>query len=250
MHRGLGSRPAPPGQSATVAVLAAGRARSCSLLAQGLACLDPVGLFPFGVPDPARRGQHLRRPAGRDEHHAVVVTEGNVVAGDQAWPEPCAGQRGWLPLVQAHRPGGVAAVTEDRKADLGQFGRVTVQPPHHNPRQPGSLRLQRHQVADARLVGPPTVVDYQHVTLPGAAERLQEHIHAAVVARRHRPSGEGAARHDRGDAGRRDAQRHFAADARIGHQRRGKAREIFQHAALPGSVPLPARRYAHRRTPS
>jgi len=42
------------------------------LLAQGLACLDLVGLVPLCLPDLVRRGQNLPGMAGSEEHHAAA----------------------------------------------------------------------------------------------------------------------------------------------------------------------------------
>src|SRR3984957_15248133 len=63
----------------------------------------------------------------------------------------------------------------------------------------------------------------------GAAERFQEHVNAAVVAGRERPSGDPLSGDDRADSRRRDPQRHSRADTGIGHQRRRKATELRQH---------------------
>src|SRR5215472_786411 len=71
------------------------------LLAQGLTGLDLTGLIPLDVADLPGCDQDLASLAGRDEHHAVVITE--------------------------------------------------------------------YDVADARLIFPPAVVDDQHVTMRGAA---------------------------------------------------------------------------------
>ena len=127
------------------------------LLAQGLTRLDLAGLISLDLPDVPGRGQDLPSLAGRDEHHAVVVADYDVVAGDQAWPEPCAGQRGWLLLIEADRAGRAAAVAEYRQADLGQFRRIAVQTPHHHPADPRRLCLQHDQIADARLIFAPAL---------------------------------------------------------------------------------------------
>jgi hypothetical protein len=52
------------------------------------------------------------------------------------------------------------------------------------------LCLQHDQVADAGLIGPPAVLDDQYVAVSGAAQRLQEHIDAPVVAGRQRTAGD------------------------------------------------------------
>src|SRR6266542_3144868 len=131
------------------------------LLAQRRTCPDPAGLFALGLPDLARRRQHLLGALGGDEQHAVVA--------HQVRPEPRSGQRLGLALVQPHRAERIAAVAEHRKADLRQLRRVAVQPPHHQARHPCRLGLQDRQVADTRLVAPPAVVDDHHVTRFGPA---------------------------------------------------------------------------------
>ncbi len=72
------------------------------LLAQGLTRLDLTGLILLDIANLPGCGQDFPSLAGRDEHHAVVVAEYDVVAGDQACPEPCAGQRGWFLLIEAN----------------------------------------------------------------------------------------------------------------------------------------------------
>jgi hypothetical protein len=91
------------------------------------------------------------------------------------------------------------------------------------------LCLQHDQIAEARLIFPPAVVDDQDVAMRGAAEGFQEHINAAVVAGRQCPSGDPLSRDDGADPRRRDPQRHSRADTGIGHQWRGKAAELHQH---------------------
>ena len=112
---------------------------------------------------------------------AVVVSEGDVAGADQVRPELSSDQGLGLPLIQPHRPGRVAAVAEDRKANRGEFRRIAVQAPHHQACHPGGLGLQYRQVADACLVRTAAVVDDQHVAGLGLTECLQEHVHAAVV---------------------------------------------------------------------
>jgi hypothetical protein len=58
---------------------------------------------------------------------------------------------------------------------------LAVQSPHHHPADPCRSCLQNDQIADARLIFPPAVVDDQDVTMGGAAERFQEHINAAAA---------------------------------------------------------------------
>src|ERR1700733_6286303 len=149
------------------------------LLAQCLALPDPASLVPLALPDLVRCGQYLLGTLSRDEHHAVVIGEDDVPGADQVRPEPRGDQRLGLPLVQPHRPGRAAPVTEDRKADRGQLRRVAVQAPHHQARDTGGLGLQHRQVADARLVRAATVVDDQHVAGLCPAKCLQEHLHAS-----------------------------------------------------------------------
>ena len=84
-------------------------------------------------------------------------------------------------FIDANRAGRAVAVAEYRQADLGQFRRIAVQSTP-SPGRPRRLCLQHDQIADARLIFPPAVVDDQDVTMGGAAERFQEHINAAVVA--------------------------------------------------------------------
>ena len=177
------------------------------LLAEGLTRLDLTGLIPLDLADLPGCGQDLPSLAGRDEHDAVVVAEYDVVAGDQAGPEPCAGQRGWFLLIEANRAGRAVAVAEYRQCDLGQFRRIAVQSPYHHPADPCRLCLQHDQIADARLIFPPAVVDDQDVTMGGVAERFQEHINAAVVAGPGAPVRRPAVRDDRADSRRRDPQR-------------------------------------------
>src|SRR5580692_2615800 len=208
------------------------------LLAQGLTRLDLTSLIPLDLADLPGCGQDLLSLAGCDEHHAVLVAEDDVVAGDQPCPESCAGQRGWFLLIEANRAGRAVAVAEYRQGDLGQFRRIAVQSPHHHPADPCRLCLQHYQIADARLIFPPAVVDDQDVTMGGAVERFQEHINAAVVAGRERASGDPLSRHDRADSRRRDPQRHSPTDTGIGHQRRRKAAELRQHPARPSSLPV------------
>ena len=195
------------------------------------------GLVPLGLPDLVRGDQHLLGTLCRDEQHAVVISEDDVPGADQVRPEPRGDQRLGLPLVQPHRPGRVAAVAEDRKADRGEFRRVAVQAPHHQARHPGGLGLQDRQVADAGLVQAAAVVDDQHVAGFGPAKCLQEHIHAAVVPPWQDPPGDPLPGHDRPDSRMGGPQRNTTAQAGIGHQRRGQIRERLQHGDLPGPAP-------------
>ena len=120
-------------------------------------------------------------------------------------------------------------VAENRQGDLGQFRRIAVQSPHHQPTDPRRLCLQHDQIADARLIFPPAVINDQNVTMAGAAERFQEHVNAAVVAGRERRSGDPLPGDDRADSRRRDPQRHSRTDTGIGHQRCRKTAEHRQH---------------------
>jgi hypothetical protein len=52
------------------------------LLAQGLTRLDLTGLILLDIANLPGCGQDFPSLAGRDEHHAVVVAEYDVVAGD------------------------------------------------------------------------------------------------------------------------------------------------------------------------
>ena len=61
-----------------------------------------------------------------------------------------------------------------------------MQPPHHQPRQPGRAGLQHDEVADTCLVRPAAIVDDQHITRLSRPECLQEHVHTAVVPDRQR----------------------------------------------------------------
>jgi hypothetical protein len=89
------------------------------LLAQGLTRLDLTDLTPLDLADLPGCGQDLASLAGCNEHDAVVVAaEYDVVAGDQACPEPCADQRVWFLLIDTDRAGRAAAVAEDRQRDL------------------------------------------------------------------------------------------------------------------------------------
>jgi hypothetical protein len=64
-----------------------------------------------------------------------------------------------------------------------------MQPPDHESLQPSSLRLESHEIADARFIESSAIVDHQHVARCSLFERLQENIDAAdVSSRRHTPS--------------------------------------------------------------
>ena len=73
------------------------------LPAKRLARADPASLLALGLPDLARRRQHLLGTRGRHEHHAVGVTDHDVVDAHQVRPEPRRRQRLGLALVQPQR---------------------------------------------------------------------------------------------------------------------------------------------------
>src|SRR5437764_9251 len=79
--------------------------------------------------------------------------------------------------------------------------------------------------AAPRLVRAAAVVDDEDVTGLGLAERLEEHVHAAVVPSRKRASGEPPAGDDRADPRRRGPQRYADPDEGVRHERRGEVGE-------------------------
>ena len=95
--------------------------------------------------------------------------------------------------------------------------------PHDDARQAGRIRLADDQVADARLVGPPLVVDDDDPAGPRRGiDRLEEHVDASAVRGGQRRPGERLPRCEPSDAERRVANRDRAPDERVAHGRRGR----------------------------
>src|SRR5215216_5404991 len=90
-----------------------------------------------------------------------------------------------------------------------------MQPPDHQSLQPSSLRLERHQIADARFVESSAVVDHQHVARCSPLERLQEKIDTADMLSRSHPPSQATAWHHRAQRRRRAADRDLSAKAGI-----------------------------------
>src|SRR5215216_4980429 len=90
-----------------------------------------------------------------------------------------------------------------------------MQPPDHQSLQPSSLRLERHQIADARFVESSAVVDHQHVARCSPLERLQEKIDTADMLSRSHPPSQATAWHHRAQSRRRAAYRDLSAKAGI-----------------------------------
>lgn len=124
---------------------------------------------------------------------------------------------------------------EDRQADVDQLGCVAMRAPHNQPRHTRRTRFEHQQVADASLVGTALVVDDQHITLSGVAERLEKRLRApgVVPGGQHSPR-QPVPRHHRADPRRSCPQRHADTDAGIREERRGQFLERGQHAA-PGT---------------
>lgn len=179
---------------------------------------DAVGLPAFGVPDRLGECDDLRGARGRDEQHAVVVGEHQVVAGHRPLPDGRGGQRRRMAGGQAQRPGRYRARAEHRQADRRDVGRVAMQTPDHDAAQARVLGLQRDQVADARLVTAAAVVHDQHVAGGrDGFQRFQEDVHAARVPRGHDPPGTARAGNDRLNFRRGTADRDAGPDAGVGN---------------------------------
>lgn len=74
---------------------------------------------------------------------------------------------------------------EDGKIDPPQLVAVTMTTPDCDCRQPGSLCLQRYEIANACLIQSSSIVDNQDVALPRIVDDLEEDIYAPIMARRH-----------------------------------------------------------------
>ena len=95
------------------------------------------------------------------------------------------------------------------------------------PEDPGVRRLERHQVADARLVDATAVIDHEHVAWLGALEGLEENINAAAVSSRQGAPGEPLPGPARLDVARRAPHIEAGSQASVGNVCRGQGREAL-----------------------
>ncbi len=91
--------------------------------------------------------------------------------------------------------------------------------PDHDPSQPGHLRFQSGQIADAAFIHPAAIIDYQNVAQLAILHRFQENIYAAEVLDRSRVTGGSSARNHRLNAGRCNSERNLQAQCSVGNER-------------------------------
>ena len=91
--------------------------------------------------------------------------------------------------------------------------------PDHDPSQPGHLRFQSGQIADAAFIHPAAIIDYQNVAQLAILHRFQENIYAAEVLDRSRVTRDSSARNHRLNAGRRNSERNLQAQCSVGNER-------------------------------
>lgn len=158
------------------------------LAAQRNPRMDLFRLAPLSVADRLREGADVQGAGGRREQHAIVIAQDQVAAIHRPVSDTGRLQRIRPADIEALRTGRDRAQAEDRQPDRPDVSCVAMQAPDDDSRQPGSLSLKRHQIADAALIEPTAVVDHEHVTGRSRFERLKEDIDAADVPGRSRPA--------------------------------------------------------------
>lgn len=117
------------------------------------------------------------------EVHTVIVVKDIVISGNEMFTNSGTYERVVVPAVRPARSESQVTVTENRESNLPRFRRIAIEPPLDNAGQSRGLGLQHHKAANARLIGPSTVVDDEDVVTFTFCERRQENVDAAVMSR-------------------------------------------------------------------
>ena len=128
----------------------------------------------------AGRGEDLRRQAGREHDHAVVVADHQVARLDR---DARAGHRD-APLPRDVPPaehGGVDGRVIGGDIQLGQPGGVPDGAVRHDAGRAADLGPQGQDVADGPGRGLLAGVDHEHLTRPDLLDRLLLGVHPAAV---------------------------------------------------------------------
>src|SRR6266851_1944617 len=199
------------------------------LVSEDPALSHGVRLYAFPLRNGPGHLQQLFRARARSKHDPVRVAEDEILPPHQEVSEPRREQRLRLGSVQAPGPRGTSAVAEHREANPLQFSSIAMQAPDHESRHATCFGLEGGKVADACLIRSARVVDHQNMPWLGRAHRLQEDVHAAVMAHRKCSARDGGTRQQRPYAGRRHANRDFQAQARIGDESGREVAELGRH---------------------
>jgi hypothetical protein len=162
------------------------------LSAQGDTFSDPFSLASLGIADHLRNGEDLLGACGLHKEHAIVIAQDQVLPIHRPLSYRGGLQRTFRTGIDALRAGWDRSQAEHWQPDRSYVTRVAMQTPDHHSHQPGGLRLQSHEIADARFIESAAIVDHQHVARSGRSERLQEDIDAADVASGTHTPGEAA----------------------------------------------------------
>ena len=136
-------------------------------------------------PRPDRTCQEPSTPSSvrTDRSDRVVLGHGDTV-------EEGAAHRTARRRHPTRRRAVIGAEAHHGKPDLEQLGGIPVQPPDDDSGEAGRVRLERDEVADARLVGSPAVVDDEHGSRRRVVDHLEEHVDGAEVGDRTGGPGE------------------------------------------------------------
>lgn len=203
---------------------------------------DRLGLPLLGIPNPLGQQDNLVSAGPRNKQDPIGITKNHIITRNRPHPDGSGRQRILRPVGEAERTGRNRPQTEHRQPDRLNIGSIPVQPPDHDPGKPGSLSLQHHQISDAALIKPPTVVNNQHVTRSGRLERLQEDVHAADMPSRTNPPGNAPLRDNSPSASGRTPHRYPCPNAPVSQVRGGQSGEpdrqlVSVHASLAAFIP-------------